>query len=199
MTNDIVFYDTEYTCWDGSLERGWSKDWEEKEIIQIGAVGYDPDTLKETDHFMMFIKPVINPELSDYFIDLTGIAQSQVDDRGIDLNTGMDKFKQFIGDRTAYSWGSDYRVINHNLALRNYRHLTLNTNQYRDIRPWAIDNSVPDGINSGELAGHFGLMGDMPDDMANNPTNNHDALYDAQSILVTMRHLIKNGAEFPDK
>jgi 3'-5' exoribonuclease 1 len=49
----------------------------EQEIIEIGAYrvnGYG----EWMDHFQAFIKPVMNPRLSTYCMDLTGITQDQV-------------------------------------------------------------------------------------------------------------------------
>jgi inhibitor of KinA sporulation pathway (predicted exonuclease) len=193
MADEVVFYDTEYTSWDGSLERDWSEPWEEKEIVQIGAAILNFDDLMEVGAINLFIKPVINPELSDYFTQLTGITQQQVCEHGIDVKTGVKDFKEFVGNRPAYSWGGDRRVVNQNLDLRGIGDLKLPQDQYRDIRSWALKNGIPAELNSGELAGHYDLLDQLPD----NGEDNHNALYDARSILVTIRHLIKNGAELP--
>ena len=37
-TNTVLFFDTEYTSWEGSISRNWSEPNEFKEIVQIGAV-----------------------------------------------------------------------------------------------------------------------------------------------------------------
>ena len=44
---EVVVFDTEFTAWQGSMERGWSGPGEHKEIVQIGAVLLDARTLAE--------------------------------------------------------------------------------------------------------------------------------------------------------
>ena len=81
----FILLDTEYTSWDGSYERGWSGPNEYKEIIQIGAIVVDGKSLTEEGAFSVFIKPVKNPNLSDFIIELTGITQEKIDAEGISL------------------------------------------------------------------------------------------------------------------
>jgi inhibitor of KinA sporulation pathway (predicted exonuclease) len=194
MADEVVFFDTEYTCWDGSLERNWSKPWEEKEIVQIGAAILNLNDLMEVGAINLFIRPALNPQLSHYFTQLTGIHQDQIDDNGIGLENGICDFKEFVGDRTAYSWGGDRRVINQNLNLRGIGGQKLPRDQYLDIRSWAVKNGIPADLSSGELAEHYNLSDQLP----HSGHENHNALYDARSILVTIRHLIKNGAKLED-
>ena len=46
-----------------------------QEIIQFPAVLVDLDTLSITDEFCKFVKPVVNPTLTEYCTNLTGITQ----------------------------------------------------------------------------------------------------------------------------
>ncbi|MEM8863414.1 MAG: 3'-5' exonuclease [Chloroflexota bacterium] len=96
-----IVVDIEATCW---------KDWEnaaEMETIEIGAVKLDV-SLKEVDEFSIFIRPVINPILSDFCTRFTSIKQSDV----AGANTFPKAFEIFfdwIGPEPFvwYSW-SDY-------------------------------------------------------------------------------------------
>ena len=36
--NVFVLYDTEYTSWEGSLQRGWSRPDEHRELVQLSAI-----------------------------------------------------------------------------------------------------------------------------------------------------------------
>ena len=36
--NGFVLYDTEYTSWEGSLQRGWSRPDEHRELVQLSAI-----------------------------------------------------------------------------------------------------------------------------------------------------------------
>ena len=78
MTNTIVFYDTEFTTWEGAMENDWSAPGQYREMVQIGAVRFDLDTLTEVDEFQLLVKPVKNPVLSDFFCELTGISNEDV-------------------------------------------------------------------------------------------------------------------------
>ena len=49
------------------------------EIIEIGAVMVDRETLSIVDEFQTFIKPIRHPILTDFCKQLTSITQSQVD------------------------------------------------------------------------------------------------------------------------
>ena len=73
----IVIFDTEFTAWEGSMQRQWSLDWEHREIIQIAAVKVELTLsgAQVVSSFNTLVKTVINPTLSDYIIQLTGIEQ----------------------------------------------------------------------------------------------------------------------------
>lgn len=66
--------DLEATCWenDGPFQR------ENSEIIEIGGVGFNPDTKFEKS-IQIYIKPAKHPKLTDYCVKLTGITQETVD------------------------------------------------------------------------------------------------------------------------
>jgi inhibitor of KinA sporulation pathway (predicted exonuclease) len=71
----FIIADLEYTSWECALESGWSAPGQFREIVQIGAVRVDAgDGFAEMAHFSMLVRPTINPELSDYFVTLTGIT-----------------------------------------------------------------------------------------------------------------------------
>src|SRR5262245_51903025 len=49
------------------------------EIIEIGAVRVDLDSFGVIDRFQCYVRPAINPALSRFCTELTGITQAQVD------------------------------------------------------------------------------------------------------------------------
>ena len=97
--NYIVF-DLEATCWE-------EKHKHVSEIIEIGAVKIN-EKKQIVDEFNAFIKPVLQPKLSDFCKQLTSIEQSDVDDaqRFTDV---VENFKNWIGipgnDYFLCSWG----------------------------------------------------------------------------------------------
>src|SRR3989344_6626754 len=118
----FILLDTEYTSWDGSYERGWSGPNEYKEIIQIGAIVVDGKSLTEEGAFSVFIKPVKNPNLSDFIIELTGITQEKIDAEGIPLAEALTRFGDFAQDLPIFAYGTDGTVIRENCALLGIPH-----------------------------------------------------------------------------
>jgi len=97
----IVVFDLEITAWPGSVARFWSGPGEHPEIIQIGAVkARTVGGMTETGSMNRYVRPSINPVLSDYIIGLTGIRQSDIDDKGVPFTDAMKEFAAFIGDDT---------------------------------------------------------------------------------------------------
>ena len=63
---EFVVFDTEFTAWEGSMQRQWSEPWEHREIIQIAAVKVQASStnVRITETFNELVLPVINPTLS---------------------------------------------------------------------------------------------------------------------------------------
>ena len=97
----FVIFDLEATCWEGNTMG------REQEIIEIGAV--------LTDHFgtshatfQRFVRPLVNPSLSHYCTDLTGITQDEVNSAAT-FDHVIHAFQEWIdiydGQYTLCSWG----------------------------------------------------------------------------------------------
>jgi len=70
----FLIIDFEATCCDrGSIPR------EETEVIEIGAVMVDAETLTGVDEFSTFVRPVRHSRLTAFCTELTSITQDQVD------------------------------------------------------------------------------------------------------------------------
>ncbi|KKM06925.1 hypothetical protein LCGC14_1739050 [marine sediment metagenome] len=70
----IIVVDLEATCWEDNKEKQNS----EMEIIEIGGVLLDPN-FDILEKISVFVKPIINPILTDYCKNLTSIQQENVD------------------------------------------------------------------------------------------------------------------------
>lgn len=68
-----IVMDLEATCW----ESGQTPD--RMEIIEIGAVALASATCTYDSEFQSFVRPVIEPQLSDFCRKLTTIEQSSID------------------------------------------------------------------------------------------------------------------------
>ena len=188
MQTEVVLFDTEFTAWQGSVERNWKGPGEFREIVQIGAVHIDVATLVERASFAVLIRPVKNPILSDYFIDLTRITNERLNAEGTDFATGAKEFAAFAGKRRMYCYGRDDRILAGNAQMLRKPKLWPDTTAI-NLREWLVDVGIAlAGVSSGTLAKH---VGSVSQGIA------HDALIDARSLAEAVRYLVKNGAPNP--
>ena len=74
------------------------------------------------DSLKITVKPTLNPELSEYLKDLTGITQQEVDSDGVSLAEALSQFYAFCGGGWANflptgSFGPDHEVLLENIGL----------------------------------------------------------------------------------
>jgi inhibitor of KinA sporulation pathway (predicted exonuclease) len=181
----VILYDLEYTAWEGSMAAGWLHPGEFREVVQIGAVKLDAETLVPIAEFEVLVRPCINRELSAYFADLTGITNAMLAARGLDFAEAYARFVVFAGSGPIVSFGRDDRVLIHNLALygiQNARPLP----EHRNIAPWLNAHGVVTrGLHACDIARACG---------AQFQGRAHDALEDARSLAAGARALIGRGA-----
>lgn len=130
--------------------------------------------LSETKSINMYIRPKINPTLSEYFINLTGIDQKTVDIKGVDFPTALQEFKEWCGELPMYSFGNDISVIIENCMIHNITN-PFKENQSGDARNFFDKNGYStQGYNSGTIVKAFG------EELSR---EGHDALNDTRTIL----------------
>lgn len=115
----IIVWDTEYTTWDGAMERRWSGEGEYRELVQLAAQKIDLSSGEVLDVLDVFVRPVRNPELSDCFKDLTAITQEQVDEHGLSFAEAYSQFKKFAGDTPCFSYGMDCVILQEGCVLND--------------------------------------------------------------------------------
>lgn len=94
---NFIVLDLEATCFkDGKIVN---------EIIEIGAVMLN-EKLERVKTFQIFVKPIINPRLTPFCVQLTSITQEQVDN-GMTFSEAVNRFVKWIGDEEycLCSWG----------------------------------------------------------------------------------------------
>ena len=184
---EITVFDLEYTAWEGSEARDWSADWEHREIIQIGAVMLSAeDGLAEVARFDVLVRPIVNPDLSDYIVALTGITEARLAASGIPFKEALDRFQSFVGDRSILLCnGRDTAILRENCILNDVA-FPFDAARCRNIRPQlAAALGIPESATrSGELPALLGLppAGAM-----------HDAVADADAIASVLRELRLRG------
>ena len=179
----IVVFDTEYTTWEGAMERKWSGPNEHRELVQIAAQIVDIESEKVIDSFERLVIPTINPILSDYFVSLTGITQAEVLERGDNFETVYQAFDTWTAGLPIFSFAqslestSDRGVLEENLRLYNSS-LKLDPNRYGTLtalfRGAGIDTTK---YSSGEIysALQLPLEGHV-----------HNAMHDVNSLVATL-------------
>jgi len=96
----LVIFDLEATCWENRALHV-------SEIIEIGAVRIEKETGNIIDTFDVFVKPRLNPILSEYCTNLTSIRQQDVD-LGYDFVPATFQFNEYLDkydDEYIMSWG----------------------------------------------------------------------------------------------
>jgi 3'-5' exoribonuclease 1 len=112
---NFIIFDLEATCWLGRPPHGVN------EIIEIGA--YKINTQGEIiGEFNQFVKPTVNPTLSEFCKKLTSISQEFVDNSNTFPNV-INDFKNWIdidADFKLCSWGQfDIQLIKNDCTLHN--------------------------------------------------------------------------------
>jgi inhibitor of KinA sporulation pathway (predicted exonuclease) len=190
MPPEAIIFDTEFTAWQGSMERRWSGPGEHREIVQVGAVLIDAETLQEKDSFSILIKPVHNPVLSDYLVNLTRITNERLQREGVNFHSGISKFTAFIAGRPMFCYGRDDKIIAANARLLEERTVWPRVPAF-DLKDWLIEIGIPlAGVHSGALAQHVGSVAQGV---------GHDALVDSRSLAEAVRYLVARGAPNPLK
>lgn len=123
--NDFYILDVEYTSWKGALDNKWSKPDQWREIIEIGSiyvknVNYNYQIVSE---FSFFVKPKLNPNLSEYIIKLTNITQNKIDTSGKNFVDVSKKLNKFYNKNIPIIFnGDDGEVFKDNFIINNLKY-----------------------------------------------------------------------------
>jgi inhibitor of KinA sporulation pathway (predicted exonuclease) len=75
------------------------------ETIEMGLVVIDLESLEIVDEFQRFVRPLINPTLTDFCMKLTSIQQADVDSAGTYAEVGQE-LGAFIARYPNAAWAS---------------------------------------------------------------------------------------------
>jgi len=142
--DNYLVIDLEATCCDsGTIPQG------ETEIIEIGAVMADAQSLQPVDEFGAFVRPVRHPVLTEFCTALTSITQQQVD-------TAMgfpDVLARLIQWATAYpnhlfsSWGEyDRKQLARDCSFHRVRYPFKDHVNLKRLFAKAMGLRKPDGM-----------------------------------------------------
>jgi DNA polymerase III epsilon subunit-like protein len=181
----VIVFDLEFTAWAGSMAERWIKPGQFREIVQIGAVRLDSETLRETAQFEMLVKPRLNPVLSTYFETLTGITNVELASRSVDLAEAYVQFLAFVGDAMTFAFGRDDLIFVENFRLYGMTGVVLPP--YQNVVHWLRAQGL-DPRHAGDVAEAAGVV------LAG---RKHDALFDARAVTAGIRALVASGASNP--
>ncbi|HTW34135.1 MAG TPA: 3'-5' exonuclease [Rhizomicrobium sp.] len=180
-----VVFDLEFTAWPGSMEHRWLRPGEFREVVQIGAVKIDAETFAETAAFDVLIKPRLNPVLSSYLENLTGVTNAAVAERGVDFAVAYRAFIRFADGAPLLAFGRDDLVLTDNLELYGLKD-EPRLPPYVNAVPWLIEAGIdPSGLHACDIAEAAG---------ATFAGRRHDALDDARSVALGIKTLVARGA-----
>ncbi|AWL11808.1 hypothetical protein HMF8227_01330 [Saliniradius amylolyticus] len=184
----IVLFDTEFTAWPGSRERNWRGPGEHREVIQLAAlkIDYISEGIQIEQSFNELVCPAINPTLSDYIVDLTGITQHALENHGVDYASALKAFHQFTeqGQLRCFCWGKDDEVL-----MENARLLSLPQPEFGG----GFENLM-DVFNRAGIAVNDVCSGDLHK-VFQLPLKGeaHNALHDVRSMAVSLEHILAQG------
>lgn len=179
----IIIFDTEFTTWEGALARKWSGPNEHREMVQIAAQMIDLETETVLDSFNCMVKPQVNPILSDYFINLTGITQDQVDTEGVLFQDVYSAFDNWTNGLPIFCYGrtvgepADRGVFEENITLYNLP-VELDRSRYSTLTElFQLAGADTQKYSSGEMYRFFNLPLDG---------HVHNAMHDVDSLVASL-------------
>jgi inhibitor of KinA sporulation pathway (predicted exonuclease) len=188
ICDHAIVFDLEFTAWDGSMAARWSRPGEFTEIVQIGAVKVDARSFAIVAEMDVLVRPRLNPVLSDYFVGLTGITNTELAARGVDFAPAYDAFLAFSAGTVATAFGTDDRVFAANARLYGVAP-PRPFPRYVNLRPWFNDNGVATRtLHSCDVGPLLGTPFEG---------RQHNALADSHSLLAGIRTLVGRGAPNP--
>ena len=176
----MVVMDLEYTSWEGSLGRGWSKPGEAREIIQIGAVkiGKYRGGWSVNGVFEVYVRPTMNPVLSLFIQDLTGISNTKISTEGVQFSEAVERLRGFVCERELILVNGDDAIVFDENCLINRLKNPFPAESFINIRP-TLANAIGADISSVTLNSH--RLGRGKSDRSSN-RRQHNAVDDALCI-----------------
>ncbi len=188
VCDHAVVFDLEFTAWQGSVAHRWSRPGEFTELVQIGAVKVDVQSLNVVDEMNLPVRPRINPVLSDYLVELTGITNQALAAHGVDFADAYDLFVRFVDGGVIAAFGRDDLIFDANIRLYGLQDAPP-VPRYINVIPWLLENGIdPGGKNACDVATLAGVAFEG---------HRHDALDDARGVLAGITALVERGARNP--
>ncbi|MCF6276508.1 MAG: exonuclease domain-containing protein [Candidatus Magasanikbacteria bacterium] len=185
-----IFVDLEYVYPGMTRESGRPTEKEQRQVTQIAAILVNSKTNEELGFFDILVKPPFTKILPEFSTELTGITQKQMDKKGINFKEALEKFYNFCGDNTIWTFNADFGVFLQNCNYHNISFLYKNRpfiKVKQKLPFWGVD---PDKYSSGTLYKAVGLKMDG---------HTHNALHDVRSMSAAVHKFEQTIGFAPSK
>ncbi|KAI8639243.1 ribonuclease H-like domain-containing protein [Parasitella parasitica] len=108
-----LFFDVEATC---EADGGFTFP---NEIIEFPVVLVDGETFDIVDEFRSYVKPTLNPTLSKFCLELTGISQETVDESPVFIDV-LNQFQEFLAKHELFQSKSATFVTDGPFDIRDF-------------------------------------------------------------------------------
>jgi len=185
----LICLDLEFTCWENSIQDDWPDPQFPAEILQVGMAVFDLIQGQCLNNFSAYVRPVLNPRMSDYCVDLLQISQDIIDDSPA-LPQVIDKISSFLsnyGDDSTLvcAFGSDCKKFAGDAARHDrespFRPFTSLNLQQEAAQVMGMTEKLPE---RDQIKQHFQLPPSA---------NRHDALDDALDVKVLFDALMRQS------
>jgi len=176
----LICLDLEYTCWENSIQDDWPDPQCPAEILQVGMAVFDLIQGQCLNNFSAYVRPVLNPRMSDYCVNLLQISQNIIDDSPA-LPQVINKISSFLSDygddsTLVCAFGSDCKRFTDD-ATRHHRE--------SPFRPFASLNLQQEAAKVMGMADKLPEREHIKQHFQLPPSaNRHDALDDALDVKV---------------
>ncbi len=193
--NSVVFYDTEYWTQEGCQARRW-RGFNDYPPILVQYAAYRvglSDDLPIIDEIDFLVKPTYQGDdvpITDFFVELTGLQKDEIA-QGCTMPIAMAQIKDFVGSSLCFSYGRDDMATLIQSCFIHDVAMPIKEPQGVDIRHMihnaGLSEAELNAQSSGTIANHYGIT-------VAEETAVHNAAYDTMSLILTARHLLKEGA-----
>ncbi|KAI8086517.1 double-strand siRNA ribonuclease Eri1 [Halteromyces radiatus] len=187
-----LFFDVEATCEaDGGFDYP-------NEIIEFPVVLVDGQSFEIVDEFRSYVKPSVNPTLSKFCINLTGITQETIDSSP-DFIQVLDDFQQFMAKYSLFQDKSASFVTDGPFDIRDFitkqcHHSQLKKRPEYFCQPWInIRKLYQDFYKQKKAKNIPRMLADLNMDFEG---HQHSGLDDARNLVYIARKMKLDGCLF---
>ncbi len=179
----ITIIDLEWNSWKFNYNIGTKlleirQRWQHHDILQLGAINYDPKNYEIKDKLSIFIRPKFNPKLNNYIIKLLKIDMQSFKKNAISFRKGHNKLINFTKNSSFIICNGDdnniyKKNINYN-GISDYRLNFFNIRNYLKKKYFYNEKKISSPSLHNYTKNNYSLRP-------------HDAVDDAISILYFLK------------